>query len=430
MKFFSFALFPLLASTALGTNLEDVATLLVRHGVFDINDGVATNIVPAPAPKVLQPHGGSCGPTCPPDDDYTIAEKEKLVPAPAPKLAQPHGGSCGPTCPPDDDDSMIEEKEELVPAPAPKLAQPHGGSCGPTCPPDDDDSMIEEKEELVPVPAPAPKLAQPHGGSCGPTCPPDDDLALDEEEDEVTVVEVPTQAPSNLRQPLSQPHGGSCGPTCPPDDDAVLDEQEKNELTATTAETSVLGTASGGDDPSPSRKNSVLRAEFIINHNHSMTRDEQFFVQKSLLASFHKVHTSKYGLNLVDIQFKSESFIPANIGGGLRAGVNRWYGMLDYIPVRRCHPRNDWTHQNCVVWAALEAWSVEDQLGDATLWPTLHAAWEKKFCKLLQKGPHDIFRDAVQCNIMLKDAEAAAIIEPSIQGIVGETEDLMVEADE
>jgi hypothetical protein len=97
-------------------------------------------------------------------------DPEYPVPAPAPRLAQPHGGSCGPTCPPDDD--MLEEKEELVPAPAPTLAQPHGGSCGPTCPPDDD-YLIEEKAEIVP--SPAPKLTQPHGGSCGPTCPPDDD---------------------------------------------------------------------------------------------------------------------------------------------------------------------------------------------------------------------------------------------------------------
>jgi hypothetical protein len=406
MKFSSFLLFPFLASTAFGANLADVAKQLIFGSIVDTDDWVGNNnVVPVPAPKLLQPHGRSCSPTCPPDDDEEEEDDVMVmeVPTPVPSnvlqpLSRPHSGSCGPTCPPDDD-FMVEEEKELVPTPAPKLGRPHGGSCGPTCPPDDD-FMVEEEKELVPTPAP--KLGRPHGGSCGPTCPPDDDFMVEEEKELV-----PTPAPK-----LGRPHGGSCGPTCPPDDDFIIEETDE-----------II-------DPSPSRKNSKLRVEFIVSHNHPWTGDEQTFVQESLLASFLKAYNSSYDLDFFEIQFEKAFFIPVKVGGGLRAFFNHWNSMVDFIPGKRCHPQHDWTHHYCLVWAALEAWSVEHQHEDVASFSTLHAVWERKLCKILQKGPHDIFHDAVQCKIMLKGTKVAAFTKPGIQGIVGETEDVMVEAEE
>ncbi|CAB9507422.1 expressed unknown protein [Seminavis robusta] len=178
--FFAFAFIPFLAASS-ATDAANANGQLRGAALLS----------PVQAPRLaqphgaLQPHGGSCGPTCPPDDDAleeALEEEEDLVPAPAPKLLQPHGGSCGPTCPPDDDaleelDAMkkVLKKKKNLSLLLPQAPPAPWWQLWTYLPPDDDaleelDAIEELEEEEDLVPAPAPKLSAPWW-SCGPLPP-------------------------------------------------------------------------------------------------------------------------------------------------------------------------------------------------------------------------------------------------------------------
>ena len=171
----------------------------------------------------------------------------------------------------------------------------------------------------------------------------------------------------------------------------------------------------------------ILSAEFVTAHNSDRTSEEQAFARKCLIDSFQNAHDPAYGVDLVDLQFIKESLSPVDDGNALGAAAGSMFvydlDLTEYFPMMRCTKYKNgrrWCPRQA---AALEELIVESQINDvkaddAKLGTGMnpHKDWEKKWCKLLQKGPYECFSDAIQCKIQLTDGGAAAAFVENAEG--------------
>jgi hypothetical protein len=228
----------------------------------------------------------------------------------------------------------------------------------------------------------------------------------------------------------------------------IEEVQAKSEESVATTNTQVSATTSpDGDDSS-----TTLTAKLLTTHHDiPPTLDEQAFLIKSIIDSFHMAHNPIYGVDLVDLTFISEAATPINdVGGYLRAAgdwgpdrnKDKWDQLRwELVPQMRCTQRDNKGRRICpprAVNSLVETLISESHVKDAVSADAAigngknpHKAWEKVLCKTLKEGPFDYFHDAMWCKIdLMTTTNAAELMDPSIQGAVQEMEGALVEAEE